>query len=466
MRYTRVLLAILLVGIAGLSAGVLVMAQEGDTEAVAGPVEPVPACQQTLDGLWALVSDACATGPSAFVCNGGTAPQARPSGSIANSLAPVGALVETDLIEAVQTAPIITEVVGGGVMWFRWGEPHYITGLLLGEVVLFDVTQGDLPPWTSMLVQTGVDRPDCATTPHNTFVLEAQPNILSRVTVNGVPMEVEGVVAVRTIGESTVFVSLAGRNRVTVQGIERELWTGQQLVVSYAPGDFSQPVSLIGDVGPLDPIVIENFPVGLLDQPVWMPQPGYAMTEGLINLRSEPSLEGLVIGQVPAGELLTVIGQNPEGDWLHVSVSSGYSGWMFAELLSRNLGAVQASYSATPSPPQRYGTLTTVARVRAPAGLNVRENPDTGFAAVGVLQNGAQVNMVARSPYSPWVKVADGAGNELGWVAVIALDTRANVSALPIDDSVPPPPADIIIQPTAAPGSFGNAFPDPNGPSF
>jgi uncharacterized protein YraI len=467
MRYTNITIIFgLLIAIASAAVMAQEVAEEPQEE-LAGPVEPVPVCQQTLNGLWELVSDACATGPTGFVCNGGSAPQVRPTGAIANSIAPVGALVETDLIEAVQTTRIITEVVGGGVMWFRWGEPHYVTGLIVGEVVLFDVTQGEeLAPWTSMIVQTGMDRVDCATTPHNTFVLESQPNILSSITVNGVPMDITGAVAVRTIGSNTVFVALSGKNSLIVQGVERELWTGQQLVVGYSPGDFSTPIGLLGDVTPLDPIVIENLPNGLFDQPVWIPQPGYATTQGLINLRSEPSLEGLVIGQVPAGELLTVVGANLAGDWLHVSVSSGYSGWMFAELLEQNLGVIQASYNATPNPPQRYGTLNTVARVRAPAGLNVRQNPDTRFAAVGVLQNGAQVTMIARSPYSPWVKVADGAGNELGWVAVIALDTRANVSALPIDNNVPPPPANVIVEPTPGPGSFGNAFPDPNGPSF
>ena len=86
------------------------------------------------------------------------------------------------------------------------------------------------------------------------------------------------------------------------------------------------------------------------------------------------------------------------------------------------------------------------------------------FPIVDILHNGEQVNMVARSPYSPWVKVTadDGAS---GWVALVGLDTRSNVNALPVDNTVPVPET-IVIEPTRAAGSFGNAFPDPNAPSF
>jgi uncharacterized protein YraI len=197
---------------------------------------------------------------------------------------------------------------------------------------------------------------------------------------------------------------------------------------------------------------------------VWIPQPGYVTTEGSVNLRTSPSLSGSIIGQVPSGELLSVLGRNEAGDWLHVSLDNGISGWMFAELLNQNTGEITTVYAQTPLPPQRFGSMTNIARVRAPAGLNVRQNPDTAFAVVSVLPNGAAVTMLARSPYSAWVKVADEGGNELGWVALVALDTRANINALPVDGSVPPPPAP--PPPTTSPGSFGNAFPDPSRPSF
>jgi hypothetical protein len=76
------------------------------------------------------------------------------------------------------------------------------------------------------------------------------------------------------------------------------------------------------------------------------------------------------------------------------------------------------------------------------------------FGLIVTLPVGSSVNLIERSPYSPWVKVENG--GIVGWAALIALETQAVINALPIDYDVPPPPA-----PTRVPGSFGNAFPDP-----
>ncbi|HEX2905922.1 MAG TPA: hypothetical protein VHO69_03630 [Phototrophicaceae bacterium] len=45
----------------------------------------------------------------------------------------------------------------------------------------------------------------------------------------------------------------------------------------------------------------------------------------------------------------------------------------------------------------------------------------------------------------------------IGWLSLVALETQAIIESLPIDYDVPTPPP-----PTRVPGSFGNAFPDPN----
>jgi len=128
---------------------------------------------------------------------------------------------------------------------------------------------------------------------------------------------------------------------------------------------------------------------------------------------------------------------------------------MLADILARNVGDIQAVYEATPLPPQRYGELGLTGRVLAPIGVNLREAPDVGFPVVTALPDGTELNILARSPYSPWIKVeADGI---VGWLALITVDTEAVFEALPIDYDVPPPPP-----PTRVPGSFGNAFPDPD----
>jgi uncharacterized protein YraI len=172
-------------------------------------------------------------------------------------------------------------------------------------------------------------------------------------------------------------------------------------------------------------------------------------------MRTAPNTDAAILGQVPAGQVLSVLGRNTGGDWLHVRLDSGETGWMKADLLLQSLGNIQAVYDSTPAPQQRFGELGKLAKVVAPAGVNLRNAPDVSFGVVGSLPDGVMVNLLARSPYSPWVKVEFS--GMTGWLALVTLQTQSVLDALPIDYDVPPPPV-----PTQIPGSFGNAFPDPN----
>lgn len=416
-------------------------------------------CSPALTALWTSASNVCIGKPAGYICNGGSAPQAEPAGPVSNSLAFPGALVDVGVVEALRTPPLNSDQNGGGLMWLRVSEPAF-TGLLIGEVSVRNVTPPDFPAWQSMVVETSANIPACGAAPNNAFVVQTplDPETsrvrTSNIVINGTSLVLGGTVLVQTREMETVFVNLGGATAVLARGQERLLLTGQQISVPYNPGDFNVPAGPPAEPAPLDVNLPVNLPVGLFDRPLQLPQPGYVTTAGQVNMRAAPNTEGALILQVGPGELLSVLGRNQAGDWLHVQMSSGLTGWMFAELLIQNLGNVQATYEATPLPPQRYGTLGTTARVVAPAGLNLREAPDVQFGLIVTLPVGTEVNLLERSPYSPWVKVENG--GIVGWAALIALETQAVIDALPIDYNVPPPPA-----PTRVPGSFGNAFPDP-----
>lgn len=414
-------------------------------------------CSPALETLWTEASHVCIGKPVGYLCNGGSAPQAEPAGPVSNSLASAGALVEVGVIESITTQPLTLDT--GGLAWLRVGDPTF-TGLMVGEVNLRNVTPPDFPAWQSMVVETGPDALACGTAPGNAFVVQTpidpETSLLrtSNLVINGTSLVLNGTVLVQTREAQTVFVNLGGVSSVLARGQEQALLTGEQISVPYAPGDFSVPAGPPSIATPLDVAGLTNLPVGLLDRPLQLPQPGYVMTQGQVNMRTEPNAQSGLIWQVPAGEVMSVLGRNPAGDWLHVQLRNGLTGWMFAELLRQNTGVIQTSYEATPLPPQRYGTLGTNARVVAPAGLNVREAPDVQFGTIVTLPLDSEVTLLARSPYSPWVKVQTG--DVVGWAALIALETSAVISSLPIDYDVPPPP-----EPTRIPGSFGNAFPDP-----
>jgi uncharacterized protein YraI len=277
------------------------------------------------------------------------------------------------------------------------------------------------------------------------------------IVINGMSVVLNGTMLVQTAGAQTVFAGLSGVSSLFAYGQEQLLRPGQEVLADYNPGDFSAPLNVPAAPVPLDTALAAHLPVALFDRPIILPQPGYVETLGAVNLRVAPTTDAGVIVQVPAGQVLSVLGRNTGGDWYHVRLDSGETGWMKIDLLAQNVGQINAVYEATPLPPQRYGALGRIATVLAPAGVNLRSAPDATFPLILTIPDGTVVNLVARSPYSPWVKVEVN-GIE-GWLALITIQTEAVIEALPVDYNVPPPP-----EPTREPGSFGNAFPNPNNP--
>jgi uncharacterized protein YraI len=413
------------------------------------------ACAPALETVWTAASDACISGPNGFICNGGTAPQVEPAGAVSNTLANIGALVQVDIVQSIRTLPASADGTSAGLAWLRLVPPVEVTGLLIGDVTVRNAAQPGFPPWQAMVVQTGIENPTCGAMPHNVFIVQSPFNQPANIAVNGVSLGLNGTILVQTRDGQTVFAGLSGVSNVFAMGQDQTLRTGQQIIVPYNPTDFSIPAGLASAPQPLDTLLGQNLPVALLDRPIIVPQPGYVTTMGAVNLRTAPSTDAAVLFQVPAGQVLSVLGRSLDGLWFHVRLDSGETGWMLAELLLQNVGEIRANYDSTPLPPQRYGELGRVAKVLAPAGVNLRSAPDVMFSVVATVPDGAIVTLLARSPYSPWVKV--DYNGIIGWLALITLETEAVIDALPIDYNVPPPPG-----PTTVPGSFGNAFPDPN----
>lgn len=435
--------------LAGLLAGGLIATAE-DSPQVTGP-----ACAAQLETFYTIASEVCIGGADGYACNGGTAPNAEPAGPVNNSLATTGAMVPVDALESLNTMPINSDGSGGGLVWMRIPETQ-TDALIIGDVTVRDVPVEGFPAWQSTIVETFNDEQTCAAAPRSTFVLQnkevMQPG---RIVVNGVSLGIAGTVMVQTRGTETVFITLDGQLRVNAGGQIQNLMAGQQVSVPYNEEDFSRPIAGPSQPAPFEVGLVQNFPVALLDRPTLLPEPGFVSTRGVVNMRSSPSTNAGLIFEIPAGVTMTVLGRNPEGDWYHVRLADGQTGWMFAELLQQNHAGINNVYSATPVPPQRYGDVGELARVNAPNGVNMRTAPYPTFGVMHNLAPAEEVRLVARSPYSPWVKV-DASGT-VGWVALITLETQAIIDSLPIDFDVPPPP-----QPTQIPGIWGGAFPDPD----
>lgn len=444
------LLSVIFLGAASIFLlGTLLVTAQDNT-----PVADV-ACRPALTSLWSAASEACLGKPTGYICNGGSAPQAEPAGNVSNALGPIGALVPMDVVDAIRSPAIVSAGNGGGILWMRPSDQVPMTAMLIGDVSLRDLTKSDVAPWQVMQVETNALASDCAAAPLNAFVVQSRLGQPIRIVINGVSLDLDGTLVVQTETNNTRFTLLSGQMRALAFGQVQTVYAGQALTAAYNPGDFTIPTGFSGVPGPLNVRTIENLPISLLDRPILLPQPGYVTTQGAVNMRSAPTTNAGLIVQVPAGAIMTVLGRNVAGDWYHVQLESGETGWMFADLLVKHVGDIAAVYNATPLPPQRLGQLGLQARVNAPLGVNVRSAPDVSFRVLTTLPFNTQVDLVARSPYSPWVKIT--AGEVEGWLALLTLDTDAVISALPIEYDVPPPPP-----PTRVPGSFGNAFPDPN----
>ena len=146
---------------------------------------------------------------------------------------------------------------------------------------------------------------------------------------------------------------------------------------------------------------------------------------------------------------MSVLGISSNGEWLHIRLGNGEMGWMSAGLLAKNLDEIVPVYDDASPPPQRLGVHANRAVVNVAAGGNLRAAPDTAFQILRTLPAGTETKLLARSPYSPWVKVQ--AADAIGWMALFTLTTQSVISSLPIDYQVPLP-----ARATATPSfSFG-----------
>lgn len=416
-------------------------------------------CRVNLQSFYSLAYDQCHTGPTGYVCNGGLPPGAEPQGPVSNSLAPLGAMVDYTLIDAVHSPPILSNGSIGGLVWLRASEAGY-SAMLVGDVRLRDVSEG--LPWLALNVQTDATEPACVDAPYSALVIQSMlGNAPSYLTVNGASLVVSGSVAVYTQGAATHFVVVEGEARVQSGDTVQAMVAGQQTTIIYTDETYSQPQTTPALPIPFDDSPVRNIPTQLLDRQIQLPQPGYATTEGIVNLRAAPSLDAERLLQVPPGQIMSVLGRNPAGDWYHVRLLSGETGWMYADLLRHDHGPVTVVYASTPGPPPASGGAMT-GRVIAVNGIAMREQPFPNYTPIYQIPNGHQVNLVSRSPYGAWVKVEATANT--GWIPLVALDTQAAIAVLPLDQNVirpeptPPPP----VYATAEPGSWGNAFPDPD----
>lgn len=414
-------------------------------------------CAAALMDHYTAASDQCLAGPTGYFCNGGLPPLVEPASDALSQ----SALAEADEVDRLHSHPL-SAAKGGGLLWLRLENDILMDALIVGNLKISNrvSTKTGLARWRSITIESGPGAADCrALPPLGALVVQGLYGQGARVFINGVATEVNGTLVALTQADHTKFIAIEGQVALVAFGQTARLNVGEQLNLLYSPGDWTKPAQLPGRPVLLEYELIERLPILLFDRPVPIPQPGFAQTQGGVNLRVAPDINSRLLFQVPAGETMGILGISSDSEWLHIRFGNGETGWMSAELLAGRQGPIHKVYDLTPEPPQRYGAYGYRAVVNVPRGGNLREAPDTAFRVKRTLPSGMEVKLLARSPYSPWVQVdADG---DIGWMALFTLQTEAVISSLPIDYDVPLPPR-ATPTPSFSYGG-GHAYPDPAG---
>ncbi|MCY4465000.1 MAG: SH3 domain-containing protein [Chloroflexi bacterium] len=403
-------------------------------------------CRAALLKHYTAASDVCLAAESGTICNGGPSLDIAPGRQIA-----------ANSIDLLRTPPFSLDA-GIGLVWLRMAQNLLADALIIGEAELRNLSSGD--HWRALTIESGPTSADCAALPPvGALVVQSRYGQTARLDINGVATAINGTLIVMTQAQSSHFVVIEGGARLSVGARALQLVVGTQASLAYAAGDWTTPSDLPGEARLLDYAAIEDLPIELFARPLPIPQPGYAQTQGGVNMRAAPDINGRLLYLVPAGETMSVLGISSNGEWLHIRLGNGEMGWMSAGLLAKNLDEIAQVYDDAPPPPQRLGVHANRAVVNVAAGGNLRAAPDTAFQILRTLPFGTETKLLARSPYSPWVKVQ--AADAIGWMALFTLTTQSVIGSLPIDYQAPLP-ARATPTPSFSFGG-GHAYPDPSG---
>ncbi|MED4016401.1 SH3 domain-containing protein [Sutcliffiella cohnii] len=137
------------------------------------------------------------------------------------------------------------------------------------------------------------------------------------------------------------------------------------------------------------------------------------VTATSLNVRSEPSSQGKVVGSVKKGQQITVLGQ--QGSWYKIQ-HSNQQAWVSSE------------YVKTTSTPSSNSSSQKTNAVVTASSLNVRSEGSLNGKVVGSLTRGANVTIV--NEQNSWAEI-EYSGGKKGWVAGWYLEKKAASTVKP-----------------------------------
>ena len=154
-------------------------------------------------------------------------------------------------------------------------------------------------------------------------------------------------------------------------------------------------------------------------------QSGTIKVNGGLNVRSGAGTSYQVIGSLSNGAKVEIV--ETSGSWYKIKYGSGY-GYVSKDYVTvssnNNSGnSNNGSSSNSNNNGNSSSTTTQSGTVKANGGLNVRSGAGTSYSSIGLLSNGAQVEIVETS--GSWYKIKYGSG--YGYVSkdYITINTRS-----------------------------------------
>ena len=150
-------------------------------------------------------------------------------------------------------------------------------------------------------------------------------------------------------------------------------------------------------------------------------QSGTIKVNGALNVRSGAGTNYSVIGSLSNGAKVEIV--ETSGSWYKIKYGSGY-GYVSKDYVtvssSNNSGSTDSGNSNNGN---NSSTTTQSGTVKANGGLNVRSGAGTSYSSIGLLSNGAQVEIVETS--GSWYKIKYGSG--YGYVSkdYVTINTRS-----------------------------------------
>ena len=147
-----------------------------------------------------------------------------------------------------------------------------------------------------------------------------------------------------------------------------------------------------------------------------------------INVRSEPSTAGSVLGIVPANTRVQIVGRDPGRSWWQILYPQGVDGkgWVAAQYVTTASGAEVPVVGGAGTGPDN-GNMAVIQQK-----VNIRSGPGTNFNSIGTLNPRDAVTLTGKDGNGTWLQIefAPGPGGK-GWISA-AFVQADGVEELPI----------------------------------